>query len=140
MLRYGLITIAAAMLLLTAVAADADNGSAPPKTPPKSNLDVTMNVVPLNSDIEKTVVQIITLPIITHATELHKQNSKAKAGAVPPTTQQPSESGIDSIENTHESVMRETAEAQREAAETAKEARKDSNNSSAPDNDAPPFI
>ncbi|HVA55902.1 MAG TPA: hypothetical protein VNI53_08945 [Gammaproteobacteria bacterium] len=139
MLRYELITIVATMLLLTAVAADANNSSALPKTPPKSNLDVTMNVVPLNSDIEKTVVQTITLPIITPTNKLHKQNSKAKAGAVPSATQQPSKSGIDSIENTRASVLRQTAEARHEAAETTKEARKDSNNSSAPDNDTPPL-
>ncbi|HVC29167.1 MAG TPA: hypothetical protein VNF48_06400 [Gammaproteobacteria bacterium] len=139
MLRYGLITIAAAMLLFTAVVADADNGSAPRKTPPKSNLDVTMNVVPLNSDIEKTVVQTITLPVIIPTAELHKQGSKAKAGAVPSAAKETSKSGVDSIENTRASVLRQTAEAQREAAETAKEARKDLNNSSAPDNDTPPF-
>jgi hypothetical protein len=143
MLRSGLITAAGVLLLLTAVAAKADNNltsPAPPPAPaPKSKLDVTMNVVPLNADIEKTVVQTITLPVNIPAAEIPEQGSKAKKDKVPSATQQSSKSGIDTIEKTRESVLRETTKAQREAEEAVKEARKDSNNSSAPDNDTPPF-
>ena len=138
MQRYELITAAGALLLFAGLTANADNGS-PPTPPPKTKLDVTMNVVPLNADIEKTVVQIITLPVITPADELHKKESKTKTAQVPSATQQMSKSRINAIEKTHAAVIRETTGARREAAEAAKEARKDSNNSSAPDNDTPPF-
>lgn len=133
MFRHGLITCAILLLLFTALPAHAANGPAPQSPPPKSKLDVTMNVVPLTSDIESTVVQTITLPVNTRAAKLPEPASSAHASGQPP-------AGTDGkpAESARASVLRQTIEARREAAEAAKEARKDRDNSSAPDNDAPP--
>ena len=138
MFHYGLVTLVATLLLVAAAPAHAGNSSAPPAPSPKPTLDVTMNVVPLNADIEKTVVQTITVPANTPATELLKPASKVRL--IPNTpAHQPVQAGVQSVENERELVLRQTAEARREAAEAAKEAHKDRNNSSAPDNDTPPF-
>lgn len=138
MFHYGLITLVATLLLVAAVPTHAGNGSASPAPPSKPTLDVTMNVVSLNADIEKTVVQTITVPVNTPATELLKPASKVRSLPHNP-ARQPVQSGVKSVENARASVLRQTAEARREAAEAAKEARKDRSNSSAPDNDTPPF-
>ncbi len=130
--------LAAAVLVPTltlcmAIPAYAANSKAPPPPPPKpAALDVTMTVVPLNADIEKTVAQTITLPVPGAA-------AQKPATAAKPAAQQRDKSGIKNVEKTRAAALRETAEAQREAAEAAKEARKDSHNSSTPDNDTPPL-
>jgi len=133
MFRHGLIPCAVLLLLFTAVPAHAANGPASQSPPQKSTLDVTMNVVPLTSDIEKTVVQTIILPVNTRAVKLPEPSSKARSSrqATVPSDGKPADSARDS-------VLRQTVEARREAAEAAKEARKDRDNSSTPDNDAPP--
>jgi hypothetical protein len=136
MFRHGLGACAASLLLLAAMDARAADDSAPPAPPPKSALDVTMNVVPLNADIEKTVVQTITVPVNAHPGVLSKQSPKHPG--TPTAVPQSAQSTVKATEKVQVSVSRDTAEARRQAEEAAREARKDRNNSSASDNGTPP--
>jgi len=124
-------------LLATAGAAYAGNDTTPPAaTTPK--LDVTMNVVPLDADIEKTVVQTITLPLqAVPRKDLSRQAPKAPSGASA-VAQQPARMTVKAVDVIREPNARQAAEARRQAAEAAAEARKDRNNSSAPGNGPTP--
>lgn len=132
MLKQLFTGLGAILALCLNVNAFAGNAPAPP--PPKAaRLDVTMTVVPLNADIEKTVAQTINIPVPGVIPATQKPAATAKHAAP-----RQDKAGIKSLEHTRASAIRESAKAQREAAEAAKEARKDSSNSGAPDNDTPP--
>lgn len=133
MLKFSGACLVPALMICLAMPAYAGNGKTPPSPPPKpAALDVTMTVVPLNADIEKTVAQTITIPVPSAA------GAQKPATMAKPAAKRQDKSGIKNIEKTRAAALRETTEAHREAAEAAKEARKDSHNSSTPDNDTPP--
>ena len=86
-----------------------------------------MRVVPLNADIEKSVVQTIVLPVNMPAGKLNRSLPKAGATAAksPEAPRVP-----DFTVGGHARAMRQAAEIRRAAAAAAKEANKDRDNSS----------
>lgn len=106
----------------------------------KGPLDVTMDIVPLNADVEKSVVQNITVPESLRPAVAPRKVPVPSAGAASRTTVGRPDGSVKhaTTEEIHDLAARQAAQARREAAEAAAEARKDRNNSSAPDNDEPP--
>ena len=127
------INLIAAVLLAIALPAFAGNNA-----PPPPQLDVTMKVVPLNANIEKSVSHKIELPLKNPVDQLPKQSAPAKQ--TPParhdSAKRSAPSGGKSDDASRESILREAAEARQEATEAAKEAQKDRDNSGAEDNDS----
>lgn len=134
MFRHCLISLSAAGLLAITLPVYAGN-DAPPPAP---QLDVTMNVVPLNSNIEKSVAHTIVLPLKQPVTRLPEKAAQGKHAqpARQSNANQSRVSGGKSDEASRESILREAAEAREEASEAAKEAQKDRDNSGAEDNDS----
>ena len=135
MFRRYLINLSAAGLLAIALPVYAGNDAAPPAPP---QLDVTMNVVPLNSNIEKSVAHTIVLPLKKPDTKLPVQSAQGKqaASAKHPAANPPAASDDKTDAASRKSILHEAAEAREEATEAAKEAQKDRDNSGAEDNDS----
>jgi hypothetical protein len=121
-----LTTMIAPLLLVAGASAYAGN-SPPPAAPANPPLDVTMRVVPLNADIEKSVVQTIVVPMNVPAAKFNWTSPRAGATA----GKSPAAPRVPNITVGGQArALRQASEARREAAEAAKEARKDRDNSS----------
>lgn len=134
-MRHPHITVFIALQLSLACATAFAGDSAPAA---KAPLDVTMDIVPLNADVEKSVVQNITVPPTPRPVAPPKQASRQPAAAHAAATRPAGAAKPGDADEMRESAARQAAEARHEAAEAAAEARKDRNNSSTPDNDGPP--
>ena len=122
-----LTSIIAPLLLVAGASAYAGNGAPPPAVPANPPLDVTMRVVSLNADIEKSVVQTIVVPMNVSAAKLNRTLPAAGATA----GKSSAKSHVPNfIVGAQARAMRQAAEVRRAAAETAKEANKDRDNSS----------
>ena len=120
-------TMIAPLLLVAGASAYAGNSAPAPAAPANPRLDVTMRVVPLNADIEKSVVQTIVVPMNVPAAKRNgtlpvagATGGKAQAAPRVPNFTVGGQTG----------ALRQAEEIRRAAAAAAKEARKDRDNSS----------
>lgn len=137
MLTYRLASLFVPLLLGAGASAYAGTGAPPPAAPANSPLDVTMRVVPLNADIEKSVVQTIVVPMNVSAAKLNRTlpRAGATAGKSPEAPRVP-----DFIVGGRARAMRQAAAVRRAAADAAKEASKDRDNSSTKEHNPTPPV